>query len=280
MKATGRYELKYVIDEDRAVAVADYVRAFLRPSDHNGNGPVRGHPVISLYMDSPDYYLYRQVSCGHRNRMKLRIRFYNEHWNSPAFLEIKRRVNDIIVKDRAMISREAVRQFLKNGWPAPSLWPYTEHIKKGEKQYDVYFKFWQFCNALKAKPVAYLSYLREIYEQPDDDEMRVTLDRQVAATPYDETKMLDDELGKLIAPKRGIPPPPDKPSYYLPHDGVVLELKFEERPPNWIYDMVRIFNLQRRFMCKYASSVDGMMLQWGKPALPEEELPLMLYGYD
>jgi hypothetical protein len=280
MGHSGRYELKYVIDEERAVAVADYVRAYLRPSEHNGKGPVRGHPVISLYLDSPDYFLFRQAACGYRNRIKLRIRFYNEHWNSPAFLEIKRRVSDNIVKDRAMISREGVRQFLKGGWPRPSFWPDPEHLKHGKRRLDVYFMFWQFCNALQAKPVAYLSYLREIYEQPNDDEMRVTLDRHVAATPYDESTMLDEDLGKLVAPKRGVPPPPDKPPYYLPVDGIVLELKFEERPPNWMYEMVRIFNLQRRFMCKYAASVEGMMLPWGKRPLPEEDLALMLYGYD
>ena len=44
MKQTGRYELKYVIEEDRAVAVADYVRAFLRPSEHNGTGPSAAIP--------------------------------------------------------------------------------------------------------------------------------------------------------------------------------------------------------------------------------------------
>jgi hypothetical protein len=231
-------------------------------------------------MDSPDYFLFRQVTCGHKNRLKLRIRFYNEHWNSPAFLEIKRRVNDNIIKDRAMISKEGVRQFLKNGWPAPSLWPYAEHLKKGKKQLDVYFRFWQFCNALNARPVAYLSYLREIYEQPQDDEMRVTMDRQVSATPYDESMMLEEDRGKLILPKYGVPPPSDKPSYNLPVDAVVLELKFEERPPTWMYDMIRIFNLERRYMCKYASSVEGMMLSWGKLPLPEDNLPLMLYGYD
>ena len=37
MGQLGRYELKYVIDEERAVAVADYCRAFLRPSVHNGD---------------------------------------------------------------------------------------------------------------------------------------------------------------------------------------------------------------------------------------------------
>jgi hypothetical protein len=280
MKQTGRYELKYVIDEQRAVAVADYVRAYLRPSPHNGDGPVRGHPVISLYLDSPDYFLFQQAFYGHKNRMKLRIRFYDEHWKQPAFLEIKRRVNDNIIKDRAMITREGVRQFLCGGWPNPSHWPDQSLLPRGRRHLDVYFRFWQFCNTLKAKPIVYLSYLREIFEAPHDDEMRVTLDRQVCATPYDGPGMLDEGLGRLTSPKRGTPPPPDKPPYYLPYDGVVLELKFEERAPCWLYDMVKIFNLQRRFMCKYAASVDGMKLPWGNFPLPEEDHALMLYGYD
>jgi hypothetical protein len=281
MRRTGRYELKYVIDEDRAVAVADYVRMHMRlsPYSENGNAPVRGRPIISLYLDSPGFFLYRQTSCGNRNRMKLRIRYYDDHWDSPAFLEIKRRVNDNIVKDRVKVSRQTVQEFLKCGWPYPSSWPYADHLQDAESL-DAYFKFWQLCNVLKARPVAYLSYLREAYELRRFDEVRVTFDRQVAATPYDATTLVDGELGRLVAPQRGVSPPPDQPPYHLPYDGVVLELKFEERAPAWMCDLVRIFNLQRRAMCKYASSVEGMKLDCGKPPLPEEEFPLMLEGYD
>ena len=280
MGHSGRFELKYVIDEQRAVAVADYVRSYLRPSVHNGAGPVQGHPVISLYMDSPDYFLFQQAYFGHKNRMKLRIRFYDEQWKRPAFFEIKRRVNDNIIKDRAMISREGIRHFLKGGWPNQSHWPDASTMPHGKRRLDVYYNFWRLCNALKAKPMIYVSYLREIFEAPNDEEMRVTFDRLVTATPYNEKLMPEEELGRLTSPLRGIPPPPDKPPYYLPFDGVVLELKFEERAPNWMFDMVRIFNLERRFMCKYAACIDGMMLQWGKYPLPEEEQALMLYGYD
>ena len=47
-----------------------------------------------------------------------------------------------------------------------------------------------------------------------------------------------------------------------------------------MYDLVRIFNLERRYMCKYAACVDGLEMQWGKYHLPENELALQLYGYD
>ena len=44
MGHAARYELKYLIQEPRAVAVADFVSSYLRPSEHNGSGPIRGHP--------------------------------------------------------------------------------------------------------------------------------------------------------------------------------------------------------------------------------------------
>ncbi len=273
MGQSGRYELKYIINEDRAVAVADFVQGFLRPSPHNGNGPVRGHPVISLYMDSPDFFLFRQAFTGHKNRMKLRIRFYDDEWQRPAFLEIKRRVSEVICKDRAMISREAVRCFLTGGWPSPSYWPSPSDLKKGKKQLDVYYRFWYFSQQIRAEGKLYISYIREIFEAPNDDELRVTFDRQVSATLYDGT-------GRLHLPARGFPPPADVPPYYLPNNGVVLELKYDERAPWWMYDMVRYFNLQRGAMCKYSASVDGLGIHWGKQPHPENEWDLMLDGYD
>ncbi len=78
MAHTDRFELKYLIEEARAVAIADFLQSYLRPSEHNGCGPVRGHPVISLYLDSPDFFFFRQAFTGHKNRMKLRIRLYDD----------------------------------------------------------------------------------------------------------------------------------------------------------------------------------------------------------
>jgi len=277
MGRTGRYELKYVVDEERAVAIADYLRCHTQPSVHNNaSGFVRGHPVISLYMDSPDFFLFRQAYYGHLNRMKLRIRFYNEHWHHPAFLEIKRRVMDVIVKDRAMISREEVRQFLAGGWPNQSYWVDPAGLKHGKRRLDVFYRFWNFCNTIRARPMIYISYLREIWEGAGDEELRVTFDRQVSATPYDGA----GPNSMLTACVRGLPPPPERAPYYLPFEGVVLELKYDTQAPWWMYDMVRHFNLQLRFMCKYAACIDGMQLQWGKLPLAEEEWPLMNRGFD
>ena len=267
MGHSGRFELKYVIEEARACAVAEYVSTYLRPSAHNGNGIIRGHPVISLYMDSPDFFFYRQANTGHKNRMKLRIRFYDDEWKRPAFLEIKRRVNDVICKDRAMISREGVRQILSSGWPDRPFFPDWTHLGHGRRREDVNNDFWAFANAVHAQGMIYVSYNREIYEATDDEELRVTFDRQIRGSHYDGT-------GTLRAPTSGWRPylPPYLAPF--PKDGVVLELKFDQRAPRWMFDMVKVFNLQRTPVCKYCACIYAQNLQWGGQELPERELRL------
>lgn len=271
MGHSGRFELKYVIEEARAVAVADYVSTYLRPSPHNGNGRVRGHPVISLYMDSPDCFLFRQAFTGHRNRMKLRIRFYDDDWNRPAFLEVKRRVNDVICKDRAMISREAVRQILSAGWPVAPYWADSSGLGHGKRRQDVSDDFWRYANAIRARGMIYVSYTREIFEAPDDDELRVTFDRQIRGSYWDGS-------GVLREPKTGWRP--YLPPYLspLPRDGVILELKFDGRAPGWMFDLVKVFNLQRTPVCKYCACIYAQQMQWGGTLLPEKEEPIIPYN--
>ena len=113
-------------------------------------------------MDSPDYFFFKQAFVGLKNRIKLRIRFYDDHWERPAFFEIKRRVSDVICKDRAMISREGVCQFLNGGWPCPRHWPDASVLKHGKRRIDVYYKFWHLCSQVMAAGTIYVSYLREI----------------------------------------------------------------------------------------------------------------------
>ncbi len=269
MGHSARFELKYLIEESRAVAVADFVSSYLRPSEHNGSGPIRGHPVISLYLDSPDFFCFRQAYAGHKNRMKLRIRFYDDEWKRPAFLEVKRRVSEVICKDRAMMSREGVRQILISGWPARPYFPDCTHLIHGKRRQDVNEDFWGFANTMRARGAIYVSYYREIYEAPDDEELRVTLDRYIYGSRYDGS-------GEMRVPKRGWRPflPPHLTPF--PRDGVVLELKFDNQAPRWMFDLVKIFNLRQIPVCKYAACIYAQDLQWHRRVLPEQEEDLVL----
>ncbi len=197
-------------------------------------------------MDSPDWCFFRQGFTGHKNRMKLRIRFYDNEWKRPAFLEVKRRVSEVIRKERAMISREGVREILTSGWPAQPYYADCAHLLHGKRRQDVNEDFWGFANTSRAEATIYVSYFREIWESPEDEELRVTFDRRIRGSRYDGS-------GRLEVPKRGWQP--YMPPYLTPFpaDGVILELKFDERPPKWMVDLVRIFNLQQTPVCKYCA---------------------------
>ncbi len=269
MGHSARFELKYVIEEPRAVAVADFVSSYLRPSEHNGSGPIRGHPVISLYLDSPDFFFFRQAYNGHKNRMKLRIRFYDDEWKRPAFLEVKRRDSEVICKDRAMMTREGVRQILSAGWPQQPFWADSTHLIHGKRRQDVNDDFWKFANQMRASGSIYVSYYREIYESTYDEELRVTFDRYIHGSRYDGS-------GRLQVPKLGWRP--YLPPYLAPltKEGVILELKFDNQAPRWMFDLVKIFNLRQVPVCKYVACMYAQQLHWRRQVVPEQEQELVL----
>jgi len=260
MGQSGRYELKYVVDEQRASAIGEYVSKFLRPSPHNQRGVVRGHPVISLYLDSPDFIFFHQAFNGQRNRTKLRIRIYDNDWSRPAFLEIKRRVGEMIVKERAMITREGVRQMLTRGGGAFIYLPDSSHLIHGKRRANILNNFVNLCNCHAARGAIYVSYLREIFAAPDNDELHITVDRQIRGTLYDGS-------GRLTVPISGTLP---NLRYWYFND-VIVELKFEGACPKWMEYLVRTFDLERRSVCKYCTCVDGMGLQWGRAVLAQQQ---------
>jgi SPX domain protein involved in polyphosphate accumulation len=85
----------------------------------------------------------------------------------------------------------------------------------------------------------YVSYRREAYVTPDDSSVRVTFDRQIAATTF--TGAFDGRRSGEV--------------HILPVDGVVLEVKFTDRFPGWVANMARMFELERLSFAKYVHCV-------------------------
>lgn len=240
----SRYELKYIIPEEQAIRVRDFVMNYLDPDEHTNPNEGFGYSVHSLYLDSPDLKLCRATITGDKNRYKLRIRFYDDQPDSPVFFEIKRRMNDVILKQRAGVWKSSVPNLLAGDWPKRS-----DLIKGDEKNYKALYNFCDLRDSIRAQPAAYTSYLREAYEPPDSNLYRVTFDRRIMAGGYNGTLSVAD-LEKWARPQV---------------DGVVLELKFTDRFPKWMHDCVQIFNLRRTTMPKYVECVsvlDGSPLRY------------------
>ena len=164
----SRHELKYVITEAQAVAIAERVRPFMRPDRHSRTG---WYPLVSLYLDSPDLRLCRESLEGVKNRFKLRIRSYSDEADAPCFFEIKRRINQVIVKSRAVVPRGIVASLLAHETRPSSV---DADTCRNLEQF-LYYQQW-VC----ADPVIRVRYVRQAFESRFDDDVRVTFDRHLS----------------------------------------------------------------------------------------------------
>jgi hypothetical protein len=229
-----RFELKYRVTEATARAVREFARCHLEP-DAYGTDPSRpAYPVHSLYLDSPGLDLFHSTINGDRNRFKLRARFYADDPESPVYLEIKRRVDRCIHKQRAQVRRHRVAALLEGEPPA-----WSDLAVPHARQYDALWNFCQLRLRLGATPRAHVAYQREAWVSPENNTVRITLDRAVRC-----------ELQRDASLTTAFRAPTD-----VFADEVILELKFTNRFPAWFRQLGESLNLLTDSAAKY---VDGV----------------------
>ncbi len=230
---TSRYEMKYLISESQASAIRRLVKTRLVPDEHS-RGNAMGYRVRSLYLDSRNLKCYHETQCGNKNRFKLRIRFYHCD-DSPVFLEVKRRVTDMIRKHRATVFRSAAEQLLRGASPSP-----TMLLKNSAHQREALREFCRLRDRLGAVGKVFVDYYRQAYESQGGNQYRVTFDRNVCGS--------DHLAGSgLTMPDRSV---------MTKIDGVVLEMKYLDRPAPWMLDLARRFGLKAQSVPKYIECVD------------------------
>ncbi|MCL5096235.1 MAG: polyphosphate polymerase domain-containing protein [Candidatus Omnitrophica bacterium] len=231
-----RFELKYLINEGTARAIQDFVRAYLEIDEFGESMPGFSYPVHSLYLDSDDLKLYQSTINGTKNRFKLRLRYYDEGPESPVFFEVKRRMNNCILKQRGGVRREAVPWLLAGHLPEPG-----NMISDGAAKLVALQRFSALMSEMHATPKVHIAYEREAWISRSDNSVRVTMDRSVRCEP---------ECGPRLSTRLGDP-------IAVFGVGVVLELKFTNNFPNWFRELTRAFNLVQTGASKY---VDGIWL--------------------
>lgn len=232
-----RFELKYVIPDELAVRIRDFVRAYLTLDEFGATRPDLSYPVHSLYLDSPDHSLYQSTINGDRNRYKLRIRFYEGSDVAPVFFEIKRRENTAIYKLRCAVKRNSVGELVAGQMPRRE-----DLAVDGPREELAMHTFCKLVNEIQARPTAHVSYLREAWISQCSNRLRVTIDRQIRITPQNHL-VLDPTLHD------------DVPVFGRM---VVLELKFTGRFPNWMREMVDFFELRQEAAAKYVDGIDRL----------------------
>ena len=238
-----RREYKYLIDEPTAERVRRAL-AGLCVGDTHAAATGGRYLCDTIYLDTLQHHLYRATIENEAVRHKLRIRTY-PGGTSPVFLEVKRRVDDVIVKSRATV-RGDWRALLESGdvsnVPADQLRPTENFLSR-----------YQTNRGGPMLPTVLVRYEREPYTSLVDDYVRITFDRKlqyhVATDLTFETRPrswtpIDDPIAMRVAPSLS---------------AVVLELKFAATVPGWLASIVRRLELARLSYCKYTRAVDSML---------------------
>lgn len=246
-----RYERKFVVTEQTAEAVRQFVSCHLVPDEHMAGCDWDGYRVCSLYLDTPNLGLYRQSQQGIKNRYKLRIRFYDERSDGLAFLEIKKRTTETVHKLRAIVPKAAAAELLRGGRLS-----HADLLSNSDASHRALDEFCACCDRLHAVGVAFVDYRRAAYVSQSAEGVRVTLDRNVVGRAYSAGCGLAPPLEATEAVARG----------------VVLELKYNGRAPRWMHDLMTAFNLQRRSFPKYVACVDALRID------PEHSSPGLRRG--
>lgn len=234
----SRYELKYLISENLADAIRAEVLTHLQ-SDENSVSGSRGYRVQSLYLDSPRLHCYQDTLQGNKNRFKIRIRFYDNHDDSPVFLEIKRRVTDVIQKKRASVSRTSAEKMLRGYAPDPRML-----LRDTPAERDGLNSFFRLKEQLAAAGRVYVDYFREAYQNGSVNDYRVTFDRSICGGLYQPGSRLQmPDISTMSRIK-----------------GVVLEMKFVNRPATWMIEIARRFNLTPTSVPKYVECINAVNL--------------------
>ena len=230
----SRLEHKYTVSRDVALRIRDFVASYLEIDEFGATNPNLSYPVHSLYLDSDDLRIYWGTINGDKNRYKLRLRYYENRPNAPVYFEIKRRMNNAIMKQRGAVRRDAVELVLAGQLPSPAQLPSPD-----PRHAAAVGRFVELMQVVGAQPKAHVCYQREAWVQPDDNSIRVTFDREVFCA-VDLTTDLKTEM--------------ERPQKVF-GESVILELKFTGRFPDWFGQLVRSFNLHQGSAAKYADGV-------------------------
>lgn len=222
-----RYELKFMVPESLRTAVRAYVSSYLELDSFARDD--YSYAIHSIYLDSPNLHTYFASVNGDRNRHKLRIRYYDDSPTAPVFLETKRKVCDVVQKQRCVLPRAAVHDALAGD---------VSRVRPSE--ISGHQAFCSLVHQTNATPRAHVAYFREAWVSPHDNSVRVTMDRNVQVSPC-----FDLSLGMQLK----------KPVTVFPGE-IVLELKFTTRYPDWFRSLVQTFNLMQCGAAKYAGGIE------------------------
>lgn len=236
-----RYEYKYFVPMTKLETLRELIAPFTQLDSFAASRPQKEYTVRSIYFDTPDWECYWTKIAGNKHRNKVRLRGYNLYdGKNVVFMEIKRKYEAPILKNRAMVKYDDFKKIAK-GEPLEN---YLDNDGKMKNALDNGKRFFYNVYARKMKPVVCVIYEREpwLSKFPDtENNLRITFDKNLRSTPY---PTIDD----LFSEK------------HLKHTlggHFILEVKFNKFYPSWIKPIIGVLGLHKESASKYCLCIDS-----------------------
>lgn len=226
-----RFEFKYQLPLSTVEGMIPEFLKYMEVDAYAKNLPDNSYLVASLYYDSAGLDCYYQKVAGLKTRKKLRIRFYdfNLQPETLVFLEIKRKYDMVVVKDRLVLSYQQCCDLLRENKKID--------LAINEDQKVTLNEFLWLKNYNGMMPQGIVVYKRKPLISKVDPNFRVTIDYDLQTYP---AEWLDTKgESKLVNP-----------------DLAVLEVKFNNILPFWFHQIIQKYNLEQQPFSKYCNSLE------------------------
>lgn len=219
-KKKYRHELKYICTAAELALIQSRIHHLIPLDSHVGDTGM--YNIRSLYFD--DYYnrCYYENENGTDPREKFRIRIYNGSTDKIS-LELKKKEHGKTLKLSCPLTEEQCRTLMK-GEPLPDNSDYPPVLQK----------LLLLMKTTMMQPKIIVEYDRVPYVYKLGN-VRITLDKNISSCNQLET-FLDKEINK-----RPI----------MPAGKHILEVKFDEFLPDYIYSVLQLNNLRQTAFSKF-----------------------------
>jgi SPX domain protein involved in polyphosphate accumulation len=236
----GRFEYKYLVPDENLSDIRKALLPFVE-IDAFTEDISNDYCVHSIYYDTHSLDFYKEKNAGIRIRKKLRIRGYNElHEDSLIFLEIKRKDDKLISKNRAPLLFNNIQNLITSG----NIEKYIIRGNGNPNALDDGCRFFYHINRHSLFPVINIHYKREAYFYKFDKSVRITFDKNLHSSANPRICNLFNETSSVISLK----------GYFI------LEVKFSDTPngmPQWLKNIIEMFCLRRSSLSKYCICMDA-----------------------
>ena len=229
-----RYELKFRLPIGLIPDLRSAGEPYLQRDPHAVGREDGVYTVRSIYFDTEDLQFYFEKLDSVKVRKKLRIRSYDRpEAGPPAFFEIKRKHGRRGYKERLCLRWEQVAPALRGDDEILADRPFLERRVLQRFRYNIERK--------DLRPVVLITYEREPWIGQDDHGLRMTFDQNIRSLYNPRLDQLFDEEGLN----------------QFEDSHFVLELKFNDRMPTWMAEMMRNFDLKSHSYSKFTHGIDA-----------------------